>query len=51
LHLEHCSSGGASVLPQSALLHASAAAPAAGVAASHQMGTVTVTVTGKSLSR
>ena len=33
MHLEHCSSGGASVLPHSALPHASAAAPAAGVAA------------------
>jgi len=33
LHLEHCSSGGASALRHSALPHASLALPAAGVAA------------------
>ena len=33
MHLEHCSSGGASALPHAALPHASAAPPAAGVAA------------------
>ena len=33
MHLEHCSRGGASALPHTALPHMSAAAPAAGVAA------------------